>query len=71
MCYRVFIIFYCLQAEAYDYRVSQCCMHEYGVTYCTHVVVGMMLCRGKLATYSFSIVSLFAVGKGQVRQGMS
>ena len=52
------------------HSVSQCCMHEYGVMYCTHVV-GMMLCRGKLATYSFSIVSLFAGGKGQVRQGMS
>ena len=70
VCYHVFIIFYCLQAEMDRHSVSQCCMHEYGVMYCTHVV-GMMLCRGKLATYSFSIVSLFAGGKGQVRQGMS
>ena len=47
--YHVFIIFYCLQVEAEDHRVSQCCVHVYGVTYCTHVV-GMMLCRGRLVT---------------------
>ena len=52
------------------HEVSQCCMHVYGVTYCTHVV-GMMLCRGRPVTYSFSIVSFFAGGKEQVRQGMS
>ena len=70
VCYHVFIIFYCLQDEWRRHGVSQCCMHEYGVTYCTHVV-GVMLCRGRLVTYFLVLSNLFAGGNGQVRQGMS
>ena len=50
VCYHVFIIFYCLQAEEIRHEVSQCCVLVYGVTYCIQVV-GMMLCRGRLVTY--------------------